>query len=378
MEYKKVYTEEPELELWRSLLRYSYKANIKRYFLEHNIAFSEDGKGNGEDIDILSNSIAGALQQADEYYRASKVVSLQVEPLLLYYGTTNLLYAMSVLLAGKVPQISHHGMKIIANPQHSHIADTSVKFIHPADGGVHIFASMLGHNLSLCNCKDWKLEDCLDSIAEIRDDFNQCYSSKHSHVLPLSVFTTPEGLLEKIYIDQQSAEEVIRNVEGLSSAYLVPQKVKGRDNEACFVLRHKINGTKISRISYSGQPYLLEAHKKPTKLITLPTELNLYISLFALCSLCRYNPEIWNPFVIQDTTGEKLLVEKLLYYSRRILPNIILNRIMDGQIIFVSDKYVPEDRTHLVSAHEVREIVVDEIHKQLHKELANSIIKNRS
>ena len=138
-----------------------------------------------------------------------------------------------------------------------------------------------------------------------------------------------------------------------------------------------MNGANIQQISYSGQPYLQVAHKKGSQLITIPRELNMYISLFALGSICRYHPEIWNPFVTQDSTGEKLLIEKMLYYSRRMLPNIVLNRLMNKQVSFVSDKYVPESRIHLVGEHEVREIVSTEVKKQFRQEQADSIINGR-
>ena len=100
----------------------------------------------------------------------------------------------------------------------------------------------------------------------------------------------------------------------------------------------------------------------------------MYISLFALGSICRYHPERWNPFVTQDSTGEKLLIEKLLYYSRRILPNIVLDRITNNQVLFVSDKYVPESRIHLVGEHEVKEIVSKEVRKQFKQEHVDSIL----
>ena len=46
--------------------------------------------------------------------------------------------------------------------------------------------------------------------------------------------------------------------------------------------------------------------------------------LFIMGSLCRYHPEIWGPFVLNDETGERLLFEKFIYYSRRIIiPNIV-------------------------------------------------------
>lgn len=368
-----VFTEEPEKELWRSLLQYSYKANIKRYFDENSIVVEKAES----QLDNVCNSVAGALLQADEYYKASKVVSLQVEPLLLYYGTTNLLFALYVLTTGEVPVITNHGMHIEADGSHEYLADTHIIFNHPADGGIHKFADCLGSTIDLCKCSKWTLVDFFDSIAEIRDDFERCYQNKQSKVIPLNVVDTPDGIVEKIYVRDESIESVVNNVEGFSSAYLKPQRVQGRNTESYYVLRHKLNGTDIQQISYSGQPYLQVAHKINAQLLTVAKELNMYISLFALGSMCRYHPEIWNPFVTQDSTGEKLLVEKLLYYSRRILPNIVLNRIRNEQVSFVSDKYSPESRIHLVGEHEVKEIVSNEVRKQIKQEQAENLLQGR-
>lgn len=375
METTKIFTEEPEQELWRCLLQFSYKANIKRYFEEHQISVDASGKTEAEKLDLLSNCIAGAFLQADEYYKASKGVSLQVEPVLLYYGTTNLLYAMSVLLNGAIPQISNHGMRIEADSANYYIADTVVKFDHFSDGGIHAFAKNLGFQCNLCEFRPWHLNDFLDSIAEIAADFERCYLDKESNILLLDVVKTPEGIVEKIYLSTEKVLDNLKRTERFSTSYLKPQRARDRHGNEYIVLRHKMNGKDIHQISYSGQPYLQVAHEKDGKLITIPKEINMYVSLFTLGSLCRYHPEIWNPFVTQDSTGEKLLVEKLLYYSRRMLPNIILNRIMGKQIIFVSDKYVPEDRVHLVGEHEVREIVSNEVQSQMKTELAQTVLR---
>jgi len=371
-----VFTEEPDKELWRSLLQYSYRANIKRYFDENNIAYEETG-GSESQLDNICNSVAGALLQADEYFKASKVVSLQVEPLLLYYGTTNLLFALYVLITGQVPVITNHGMRIEIEKTHEYIADTKVYFNHSADGGIHKFVNCLGLSIDLCNYPNWNLVDFLDSIAEIRDDFERCYQDRQSKVIPLNVVDTPEGIVEKIYVDDESIQKIVDSIEGFSTAYLRPQRVQGRNAEVYYVLRHKMNGADIQQISYSGQPYLQVAHEKNSQLLTIAKELNMYVSLFALGSMCRYHPEIWNPFVTQDSTGEKLLVEKLLYYSRRILPNIVLNRIRNRQVTFVSDKYSPESRIHLVGEHEVKEIVSNEVRKQIKQEQAENLLQGR-
>lgn len=371
MENSKIFTEEPEQELWRSLLQFSYKANIDRYFQERQIPINAtDGE-----TDTLANCIAGALLQADEYYKASKNVSLQVEPVLLYYGTTNLLYAMSVLLNGSVPQVSNHGMHIDTDGGETFIADTKIKFDHYSDGGIHVFARDLGFQLNLCEYSPWQLGDFLDSIAEISVDFERCYQAKKSNVLLLDVVKTPDGMVEKIYPPEDSILQTLNHIEGFNTSYLNPQAARDRFGNEYIVLHHKMNGKEIHQTAYSGQPYLQVAHERGGKLITVTRELNMYVSLFTLGSLCRYHPDIWNPFVTQDSTGEKLLIEKLLYYSRRMIPNIVLNRIMGKQITFVSDKYMPEDRIHLVGEHEVKEIVRNEVQLQMKKELAQTVIR---
>lgn len=83
-----VFSENPENDLWRELLQFSYEANINRYLSKKGL------HANGETI----NCIVGSFLQADEYYRAAKDANLQISPLLLYYGTTNLLYGMVNLL----------------------------------------------------------------------------------------------------------------------------------------------------------------------------------------------------------------------------------------------------------------------------------------
>lgn len=337
MDALRVFTEEPERELWKALLRYSYATNIKRYSSENQIVPVGDG---GSCI----NCISGALLQVDEYYRASQGVSLQVRPLLLYYGTTNLLYAMYVLMTGTIPDINRHGMRIeIAADDKPFIADTLVRFDYPQDGGIHLFARQLGYDVKLCELVIWDLGMFLDSIAEITQDFRECYTDRRPHVLLLNTVKTPEGNVEKVFLDGRG-QEVFDDVDGLSKAFLAPQEVRYQQGGSYFVLRGKMAGKDITRVSYSGQPYLQVAHRKGKGLVTVPSELGMYISLFVLGSLCRYHPEKWNPFVTQDSTGERLLMEKLLYYARRMFPNVVLNTISGRPTIFVASRFEPDSR----------------------------------
>ena len=382
---KKIFTEEPEHELWRNLLQYSYRSNIERYFEEHGNHVINDIQSD-DNFDVLANEISGALIQADEYYKASKLVSLHVEPLMLYYGTTNLLYAMSILTNGKRVNINNHGMKIEVDTDIKYIADTKIKFFKTTEGGVHIFAKNLGFDKDLCkyaqNGPDgkecWTLSDYLDSIAEIADDFNRCYPKRKSHILMLDVVNTPDGIIEKIQLDSEGTTEFSpSDIEDFSNAYLNPSLGSTQDGKKHLVLHHKINKKDIEHASYSGQPYLRVSHKINGELVTIPEELNMYIALFVLGNLCRYYPDTWYPFVTQDSTGEKLLVEKLLYFSRRMLPNIVLDRIVGEKISLVSDKYVPDDRVRLVGDHEVKELVKEEVSKQLRSQQIDNAVQIR-
>lgn len=350
-----VFSENPEKDLWRELLQFTYDANIKRYLIKNGVEPDEN----------TINCISGSFLQGNEYYKAAKEANLQISPLLLYYGSANLLYGMANLLNGKNNNIHNHGMKISVPDQMNFISDTQVKFLSPVDGGVHVIAKALGLNINLTDFGGWCLREFLDSIAEINDDFKQCYNVKTGCITMLDVFDTPDGQVEKIYFSEENREEIsqcLKNVENFDKSYLHPIKAKDNNTgKTYFVLRHKLTGKNISELAYSGQPYLRAAHNKNGRLITIPTILNMYISLFVLASLCRYYPERWTPFVLKDTTGEKLLIEKLLYYSRRLIPNYALNALLKDTIQYSSNRYTVTDTVKLVGEHQVQEMIDQKI-----------------
>ncbi len=360
MEDEKIFTENPESELWRELLQYSYKSNVDRYFDDHSLV--KDNK--------VSDCIIGSFLQANEYYKASKNANLQIAPLLLYYGTTNLLLGMSSLFSGKTYEIKNHGMKLEPPKGEKRIAETSVRFTNPNNGGIHVFAKELGYCDDLTKTGEWILKSFFASIAEIDADYKRCYSENCSNVLMLDVFNTPDGRIDKIYYNSTNYDNILdttHNVEGFSKSYLKINKGADRNGVEYFILRRKMMGKDISMTSFSGQPYLQSGHIKNGKLITIPTILNMYISLYILGTLCRYYPEIWSPFVLNDMTGEKMLIEKLLYFARRMIPNIVLNRIHNKRITYVTDKYTPKETIKLVGEHEVQELVKKEVYAQSYK-----------
>lgn len=357
-----VFSENPENDLWRELLQFSYEANINRYLSKKGL------HANGETI----NCIVGSFLQADEYYRAAKDANLQISPLLLYYGTTNLLYGMVNLLSGRKNIIANHGMKIFVPEHMSFIADTTIRFLSPSDGGVHVIARAIGFSQDLTNFGDWSLSEFLDSIAEISSDFIQCDEVNAGRVAMLEGFNTPDGKMEKIYFSEENKDQILallQDVEGFDKSYLRLSVGKEREtSKGYFILRHKLTGKDISEESYSGQRYLRAGHNKNSQMVTVPTVLNMYVALFTLASLCRYYPERWSPFVMKDTTGEKVLIEKFLYFARRLIPNYVLNRIMGDKVQYTSGRYSEIDTVKLVGEHQVQEMVERQIRNQFEKQ----------
>lgn len=94
----------------------------------------------------------------------------------------------------------------------------------------------------------------------------------------------------------------------------------------------------------------------------------MYIILFALASLCRYYPETWSPFVLKDTTGEKLLVEKFMYFARRLIPNFVLNALLDNTVQYSSGRYGATDTIKLVGEHQVQEMVERNVKRELERQ----------
>ena len=356
MPNKQIFTENPENDLWQELMQFSYKANVERYLEEHNLVKSED----------TINTIIGAFLQANEYFKASKTVNLQISPLLLYYGSTNLLLGLCSLKKGIRPEIKNHGMATLHTTIDNYISEASVRFNDYNFGGIHQFAKIIGFDKDLTKYGEWKMQEFLSAIVEIDRDYKKCYEKEIGNTLLLDLYNTSTGLIEKIYAKKEIMESilnVLNNVEDFKKNYLDYQTGYEKEtNRNYLILRKRMTGKNIKKISFSGQPYLQAGIEKNGQLITLPQLFNMYSALFIMGSLCRYHPEIWGPFVLNDETGERLLFEKFIYYSRRIIPNIVLNIINNDDITYVTQRYSTNETIKHVNEHDVKELVRNEIY----------------
>lgn len=342
-----MFSEHPEKEIWEILLKFTYANNIERYLKENNFEVSED----------LVQTIAGSFAQAYEYFLLSDKASLQVSPLLLYYGATNLLYGTSCLINGKLLKVKNHGIKLIEPINHGNITNLKFKFSDSNSGGMSVyFYSLSSSILNLTNTDEWSIKEVMGSIIETVEDFSNLYGVDQVYVVPLTkVLLEHEDffLIKQNFFENDELLELINNIPDFASNYLEPQININQE----MIIRRKVNGKFLHQISFTGQKFLSVGHNKNNINVILPYFLNFCVILFVFGSLCRYNPEIWNPFVQKDTTGEKNLIAKIIRISRRQLPNIVLNLIFGETHVFDNTIYDDINRKRYVNEEEVKELV---------------------
>lgn len=356
-----VFTENPEEELWKKLLQYAYKARVLKYYSDNSIHIE------GKEA-ILSEIVIGSFLQAHEYYYLSKTATLHTSPLLLYYGTINLLLGACTLFFGEELAIKNHGMKIKPSDTSTDIGSSKVCFVSKHDGGIHVFKQIIEAQTQVSpDLEELSIKEMLLSIPEINFEAIQCYGEEENYCIPLDTIYTEDGVIEKAYFRGKNRDTILHIfscVPDFNRSYLNPSFSENED-ETIATLRHKYLQEPIDYTAMTGQSYLLVGHNiNRGKSIVFPQWIYMYAALYGMASLCRYSPQKWNPFIRLDEKGEKLLVEKFIDLSRRKLPNIILSMIEKCDYSFENKKYEPDNKIKVIDRHEIKSIIQEELSRK--------------
>jgi len=350
MEILKVSTEDPVSEQWGLLSRLTYPANIKQHLV--SIGFPESQHSNN-----IVELIAGCMRQAQAYFNASSTAPLDISPLLLYYGATNLMMGALALSTNSYPSIHNHGM-VLNTKKVFRVADFVIQPKNPKDGALHLFSSFISGNLDLSSGGTWTMGEILGSIPDLKHEFESHYKDFIYYVVPLETIYTRQRQIERIHLAElgryADPEHGLKLVQDLNKAYLQPQRKRDY-----IILNPKPNGMDIAEYSISGGRYLSLGHEKNGRLISPSQPLLLLMGMFVLCSLTRYHPEFWNQFVRSDITGERYVIERFMSIIYRHFPNLILNRIFNKQMIFVNVKADVIDLRQTISEDDVKKILLD-------------------
>ncbi|WP_347861545.1 YaaC family protein [Salimicrobium sp. PL1-032A] len=352
-------TDNPETELWRIISKYSYPSNIEKYFNENDIILEDE-----KVVDFISGSIL----QAESYFRMAKTSELYIKPLLVYYGVSNLLAGTSSLLTGSFLAVKNHGMNLIPPTDlQEGIISSQVKIVDPGSGGFTKFHNILVTGETPPHGITIGLNEVLGSIPDLKFEFENCYQAEKSNVIPVEIVKLNDRTIERIYYEGisrvGSKEKVFNNIEHFKDNYLPPQFLEDK-----IVLNRKMNFNDIGIYSIHGRKYLqLSIQKKSTK-IKMNSLFNMYLALYALGYLSRYNPHIWNPFVQKDLTGEKLVIEKFMDIAIRHVPNLVLNIIEGEEIKFMAQTDAITDLRNSTLDKSITKLVEEQVKKILHSE----------
>lgn len=175
MKITRIQSDNPRADQWKLLSQFSYPTNIDRYAKEKGLTFAK------ETIDY----IAGCIRQSEAYFNAAESSPLDISPLLLYYGATNLLAGTSALLTGHKLPIGHHGMYFpLPNNSNPRIADYEISPTRPSDGALQNFSDLFSNGCSMINTGKWNVLEIFGSIPDLIPEFEICYQPTLPFCLP--------------------------------------------------------------------------------------------------------------------------------------------------------------------------------------------------
>jgi hypothetical protein len=249
------------------------------------------------------------------------------------------------------------------------IADVFVRPVGSQVGSLQLFANIFSNGCYLTNGTKWSVEELFASIAEIRQEFLMCYPNVPSLTIPVQKVKTETGFYERVSLKDlerfTSIEDVLAKITDFKASYITPQY---NDQSKFLILRPKLGSPGLGQFSLFGDQFIRLAHVKNNQELTPSTLILMMMSLYALGFLSRYKPELWNPFIKGDTSGEILLVFKLLAICQRYIPNLILDEIHQQRHRFVNHLEDILDQPLLSDMTQLRKVVDEQLKKNLGKE----------
>jgi len=353
-----IVSEDAENEVWQRLSTYTYEPNIKRYWDEKGLVCCNEG--------AVTDWIAGCFRQARAYFSAGNVSPLDIRPLLYYYGTTTLLAGLSALMQAQEPPIKGHGMKLNDDSSATKLSNFQIKILPEPNGALSHFTTCFSPESKLAHSGSWSLMEIFGSLPDLKADFKLCYPNT-----PIFCHAVEPIRMGKIVVERLSIED-LRQAHG-DEKKVFPLIHRAEElylpqwTENYLSLSPKLGQWKevlsAGWVGLDGRKYLQLGHQK-NKQLFMPHLLMFYlIGLYALGFLSRYKPQTWNPFVLQDKTGERLVIERFLSSAARNVPNFALDYIQQCRIHFIAPG--ADSRSPILTTQEIESKIASEVKKQV-------------
>lgn len=324
-----VYTENPEDEMWRFLSRLTYSPHLNRLFNEKSLQATEN------EMVELSTFVS----QANDYFRAARDTSMQISPVLLYYGTVNLFSAMRIIKRLNQTTIENHGMNLVYSENSKALSDIEVAVRPGKNSGLSNFINLFQEISDLGDIVNWPLGSILSYVPELHDDYSIGSISERRNMGLLPVEIIGEGDERRIFLDSETTGLINRTdlhniIVDYTKNYLPPTQSSSNR----ILLRQKLDSEDTMIKSLSGRSYIRCFYLSNGKKGFLSSEIAYLMGLYMLGVVSRYRPSIWSPFVTRDASGERWLIERFLGIARRMIPNLIINAIEEREVVFSGNR----------------------------------------
>jgi hypothetical protein len=312
-EYTTYYSENPQKAIWQELLLFADIRVLKRIWKT-------------EDEDNYTY-VTTSLNQAFEYYEASKHCSIKTRPLLLYYCFLNLTKGIIFIKRDKAPNSSYHGL---SKPKmDSDILNTSAR----SDNG--LFKDLLEfYNYGFTRGSIFTFQQFIMEIPELTYEL-KVYFDIDSKLLNIDVKHYIGGDIE-IFVDKElyKSNKIFQSLLNdftiiEENSEIIFQRIANLGKNKETLLKENIEIMKkycvFSQLDYS---YYFKSSETP-----IPIAASYYGVMFLLSSIVRYFPIDVSKFTIDS--GENSAAWFLKHFcdiASRVYPNLMLNELMGTQI----------------------------------------------
>jgi hypothetical protein len=343
-----IWTDNPQREIWTQL-KY-LKSPVNMAHLLSGVTMSKRTKTwpYSEALDQRASEISYCIEQADQYFHASRFVGLATRPLMLFYGTQSL--SKAVILANtdtiKLHDLRYHGLssrpstaiQTRREPLQNYADDSTIWTVEDEfaiiNDGVFPRLSEVASNEPVKPGYVIRLKELLRITPELSQLYTRHYGEP-SHALYL--YSGPKK-------EREGYICVFFNADRATINCVFPEFNTGyeeveKHERVGFRSRTELDNLSTFAVEVSGTVagrYLVRRH--PCGLAS-PFSV-IYAGLFILSNIVRYKPTFWMKELVGARTGAAPLVEAFCNIAERRFPCEVLDALWSEHFTFGAPGYI--------------------------------------
>jgi len=361
MKHERIPTEEPIRYIWNRFDILTSISGAKKFYERKY----ERGNINGFDEHILEEKAKGlafCIRSAKEYFKVPIEGNLTSASLAYYYGTFSLLKALilsSVNNSKTLKEIEKytrygHGLTSLSNDKEEFSESEIIMIL--TNGFFPIYLKEFGYEISqIAVSKRYKefdeinpqdknkiitLKDLLSRIPELRSLYLEIFNEQPKYLT--CCYPTNKEIKEieisfpiyknSMYLSPEDIYDIIPELKNIELEKIT------LNNQETFKTTDKVKRELIDSKSKYKSVMAYECIVKP--LIIIDDILLIdFMFLYMLSIWVRYRPALWREITEGKYDIYKSIVTNFLTVVKRIIPNVVLNRIYDKEFLFAGFSY---------------------------------------